>query len=481
LSLSPVRVDQFGGLNLDADPGDVGWTGAIDLLDVEFDRPGLLRTRDYFSTLVANSGLTGPLVVGVGKLGYLVCTSAAVNLYNDSGLVGSAVAPNQYYNGTAQPFGTSSANYVYLSDAGGANAIRRLTTAGVISAPAGMPTPLYLSRTPTDNRLVAIGTGGGSPHRVQFSNAGDAETWGANDYIDLDPGDSEYLTGGAVHGNSLYIFKQSKVFEFYGTATDSSGNPIFSNRAIRGIAGAEMCPVAAPDGVYFYGYGGGSDRPSVFRVNSGGIVDVGKPISLALASLAPSTFTIGALSRVDTIGGLTFASGSVRLLLANGGSRYVFSYGIDSGQWTIMQLTDAVFGITGYGTNNKSFIFGAGAPNAPIYKRDPTNTSSDAARTPTPRYRSGFSDLGSPDMKRIHSWRVNGSGTPTLKLSTDFGSLETGAAMTLGTSPAVAEAVRRYAPRGRRLSWQLSGTSAWSVNSLTAYVAGKRKSGEHTT
>jgi hypothetical protein len=45
----------------------------------------------------------------------------------------------------------------------------------------------------------------------------------------------------------------------------------------------------------------------------------------------------------------------------------------------------------------------------------------------------------------------------------------------------VAEGVRRYAPRGRQFSWQVGGTSAASLNSLVANVAGKRGSGAHSS
>ncbi|MBW3593776.1 MAG: hypothetical protein KY396_08780 [Actinobacteria bacterium] len=39
-------VVEFGGLNLRDDPQEVGWQGAIDLLNIDLDRRGRVRQRD---------------------------------------------------------------------------------------------------------------------------------------------------------------------------------------------------------------------------------------------------------------------------------------------------------------------------------------------------------------------------------------------------------------------------------------------------
>lgn len=488
MTLSPVPVESFGGLDLISDPGTVGWSGAIDMCDVEFDHPGILRSRDLFSTF-ATTTLTAPNVVGWGTTGYIVSTAAAVHLYNGGSLVGTAVAPCQYYTGTVQPIGTASASYLYMADLANTQAVRRLTTAGVISAPAGMPVCAYLGRTSSDNRLVAanittIPTGASSTASgslVHFSDAGAPETWGANNWVLLDPGDGESITGMTTWNNELYVFKQTKFFIFGPTSTDGTGNPIFNYRAVRGVTGASsLPPIAAQDGVYFQGVNA-KQQLSVFRTRGDIPEEIGRPISPALLdATVPDYFTPGGLSLVWDI---CYAMGKVRLLVSDltPTKSYIFSFDPETNGWTLAQVPAGTRSITGYGLGNDYFVVAGLGANAKVHYLDLANTTTDTLRTPTPLYRSGFSDLGTPDEKRVHSWRVSGSGSPTLTLSTDFGSLETGAALTLGTSPAVAEAVRRYAPRGRRFSYQVSGTTAWSVNSLTAYVAGKRKPGEHTT
>lgn len=477
-----TKVESFGGLNLDADPGDVGWGGAIDLLDVDFDRPGLLRERDRFSQLVTTA-LTSPSVVGAGHNYYIASTAASVALYSGGSLVGTAVAPNRYFNGSVQPIGTPSATYIYMADQQNVNAVRRLTTAGVISAPAGMPVCANLARTTTDNRLVAMNiatvptgsTATASGSLVHFSDSGAPETWGANNYVYLDPGDGETIQGGATYGNSLYIFKPSKIYEFYGTSIDGTGNPIFNYRTFRHSTGSAGYPVAGPDGVYFLGYGG-SGVKSVFRINEAGISEIGRPIRRALSNTPPSTFTPGAL--VSTLD-MAFGAGQLRLLVTTlgGSSAYCFSYNPATDRWTLIQLADDVIYISSYGDGNQNFVVAGIGANAVIHYLNPSNTSTDSLRTPTGRYRSGFSDLGTADEKVIREWILQGTGSPTFKTCTDFGSLSTGNTVTLGTSPAVAEGRDRTSVKGRQFGWQVSGTSAWTLNNLVARTREKRSPG----
>lgn len=485
MSLQPIPVETFGGLDLLSDPGDLGWRGAIDMLDVALDRPGILRSRDMFSSLVANTTLTSPYLISWGLTGYLACTAASIKLYNGGTLTGTAVAPNQYYSWSSQAIGTASASYLYLADYANVNAVRRLTTTAVISAPAGMPVCAYLGRTPTDNRLVAaniatIPTGASSTASgslVHFSDAGAPETWGANNWVLLDPGDGETIQGMVAWNNDLYIFKQSKYFIVYGTSPDSSGNPIFNYRAVRKNVGSVGLSVAGPDGVYFAGRSG--NKTSIFRARGDSVEDIGRPVRAAFnTGDTPATFTLGTLVLPQD---MVFAGGNLRVIFTDitPATSCVFSYDPETSHWTLMRLPDTTVSIGAYGQANNFFIAPSVGANAAVHYMNAANVSTDSLRTPTPLYRSGFSDLGTPNMKRLHSWRLKGSGSPTLKVSQDFGALETGAAVVLGTSPAVAEKTRRYAPRGDQFSWQLSGTGPWSVNSVVANLASVRKGAEH--
>jgi hypothetical protein len=98
-----------------------------------------------------------------------------------------------------------------------------------------------------------------------------------------------------------------------------------------------------------------------------------------------------------------------------------------------------------------------------------TSLSSSATADPSAailsRYRLPFETYGTPREKRIRETIVEGIGTPTVQWSKDWGSLVTGSAVTLGTSPNIGIGRQRLAIRGRAFSLQLGASSgAWSVN-----------------
>jgi hypothetical protein len=121
---------------------------------------------------------------------------------------------------------------------------------------------MYAARRLGTSRLVL---GSQATHRpstasppCRFSDAGAPETYSANNYVHLIPGDGEEIIGVCTFGNQLFVFKESKIFVFYGTATDSTGNPVFNYRTVvvglywrlhDYITGNWLRP--SPDGVYF--------------------------------------------------------------------------------------------------------------------------------------------------------------------------------------------------------------------------------------
>lgn len=485
MGLSPVPVEDFGGLDLVSDPGTVGWSKAIDCLNVDVDRRGRVRSRDGFVDFTAATAADPYLSLHVRLDGDVVAT----RLQNVAGLTSAgAVTATQATTGPAQTyadFGTATATYTCFG--GLSDRIRRWDGAAFAS-PAGNPGARYVAVQPGDNRLVAAGVhtlpsgssaAAASDHLVHISAAGDPDTWGADDWLLLTPGDGGVVTGAAAWRDLTFVFKQRKFFFFYGNSVDGSGEPIFNYRTVdvgigaRRAADWATCVAVAPDAVYFI-----ADDRRIYKTTGGPPTPVSQAIEPAMFD-TQSPFS--QVSTVTGIQGLAYADG--RLIVAYNAPTDAplprqFVYDIAGDYWLYWDLPGYGFAANTANTPTRYPTYFANTNANEISRVDRAATSDDGTAI-TSRYRSGFSDLGSPDMKRIHSWRAVGSGSPTLKLSTDFGALETGTAMTLGTSPAVAEAVRRYAPRGRRVSWQLSGTSAWSVNSLTAYVAGKRKAGEH--
>ena len=56
--LHPYPLEDFSGLNLVDDPEEVGFTGAVDLLNIELDQRGRVRSRDGFLKTTASAGST---------------------------------------------------------------------------------------------------------------------------------------------------------------------------------------------------------------------------------------------------------------------------------------------------------------------------------------------------------------------------------------------------------------------------------------
>lgn len=486
MTLSPTKVESFGGLNLIEDAGEVGWSGAVDLLNIEFDKRGRVRSRDgYTRATTLWSGTVGadlfPSYDPTGATGdrLIVSTDVDINAIDPNQINPNTQSTNARLKGSFSFARSPASGNVYVGSANGSAAgawIPATTSWNVAIAYTGTsPTGKFFANQPWDNRMVSAcrwnTAAGDNGSTVQWSDPGSAVVWGANNYVDLFPNDGESITGLVTWRDLVFAFKGSRFFVFYGTSTDSTGNPIFNYRPIdTGIGCASVRGACAgTDAVYFV------NRRGVYRT-TGGIPElissVLDPIFLGSPSafFASSALNVAQISKVDVSWGnerlyVSYPSGSATT------NDRTLVYDPHTGIWTLWDLT--VHSLTTIRVSSGQEEIWFGTPGA-LVNRFGSAYTTDNGTAITSRYRSGFSDLGTPDRKRIHSWRVQGTGAPTLKVATDFGALDTGATVTLGTSPAVDQGTRRYAPTARQLSWQIGATSAWSVNSVVANVAGKR-------
>jgi len=273
--LTPVAFPGFAkGLDLRDQPDVVDPSAAIDLLNVTFTERGAVKTRDGYGLFTAAAGTnrydslmpfykldgTRQLVCGAGNRLEALSTAGAV--------VASSTAP------TASPhyfcrFGGTAGEFVFCAN--GTDQVRQWNGTA-FSAPSWVgtaPTGRFLAVTPWDNRLVnarrSSATAGSNPSSVRFSSPTDPLTFAANDYVDLLPGDGEQIQGVVAWRDYLFVFKESKLFVFYGTDTDSTGNPIFRFRTVdTGVGAVSPRAIAAGrDGVYFLHTGG------VYRTDGG--------------------------------------------------------------------------------------------------------------------------------------------------------------------------------------------------------------------
>lgn len=112
-------------------------------------------------------------------------------------------------NGLNVEFSNANAN-IYATN--GADAVIKWT-GSTGTTPAGFPITKYLLWY--HNYMFALNNSS-YKSRLYFSNLGDPETWGANDYIDLNPNDGYEITGAAPFKDDMIIGKGNRVYAFTG-------------------------------------------------------------------------------------------------------------------------------------------------------------------------------------------------------------------------------------------------------------------------
>lgn len=464
---SPVTIDTFGGLDL-RDPLDVGLAGAVDVLNV-IPQPDVIQPRFGTSTFATLPSLDTArfltqLTHDTAGNKLLVVGDAKAYAYKDDGTVDASQALTG--TGNAVEFGTPTSTVAYIAD--NAAGIRKYDpSSGTFTLPVTAVKPYYLAVMPWDNRLVAANTAD-SEHRVNFSDAGDAETITQN--VDLTPGDGEYIGGVIAWNNLVFVFKQSRFFVFYSTTTDASGNPIFNYRPVAAGIGLGFTPpssdaslaqaCAGRSGVYFWGADG-------IYLTAG---DVPVKVSGALDPFfqhrtIPYCPGLNGLWTGDlTNASIAASNGYVYCSLGLGFSPRTFVMNETTRQWSVYFYNGGgVRAGATYSPVPASSTTGAvtslylGLGSSDIVEYD-DSFFDDSGASYTWNYQTGTSDLGSPDRKVIRESALVGFGSATLQAGIDGAAVDTGSALTLGTYPQQVQVPQRIARRGRYFNFKLSGT-----------------------
>ncbi len=486
--LTPVQAPEFGGIDLQADPQDAGLVRAIDLLDVDLNRPGRLRSRDGYvaQTATASSDAATAVIVYTGTDGTVrvVETSytgaSGTRTYNYST---GAVIANTAVTGVASYalFGTPAARRLYFTTGGTINRLENDT----FTVPGGSQpaTARFLAVTPWDNRLVAAGTDAGVYDTLEFSDEGDAETFSGNT-LDLTPGDGSPINGMVAWSDKLFVFKGNKFFVFYSTTDDGAGNPIFNYEAVLNVPGtiADFAVGTGPDGVYYQGL-----DSHIYRTVGGRPEDVSGPINAWLEGTSATVTTSPGFTDSGVPAGASFRCSSIwshrGYVYFAGSSPSAGSTGptvvFDTvrGNWMIWDLKASC----GFGSN--VVLFGHRTTKK-IMRMSPTAIT-DNGTAIAAKWRSGGWSPAEPGGEAVvREWLVDGWGTVNFQVAvSDASSLGSSAALTLGTAPAFAQSRDRRASRGRNFSFQVSsGNSApWFVERVIANVRSVRGAGLRAT
>lgn len=498
VALQPVSVDRFGGLDLRDDPSEVGLSTATDLLNVDFDA-GRVRTRYGFiqaNALAGNGGYyaivpTGTpyrfLVVYPGTVTAEVDRfSAGTGSIGTFTAVGSLTAASRpSLTGWAR-LGTLTAGYVYLSSVTLSGVYAALCKYDGTTVTASTGSPKFVATTPWDNRLVQARYAGatttpsganGSGSTVFFSDPSAPETYTATNWVRLQPGDGEAITGIAAWGNQLFVFKRTNLFVFYGTSTDQTGGAVFNYRVVGlGCRVADinygLAPVTAgEEGVYFVADDG-------VYVTSGGTP---RRISEAITPIFDGT--AGATLAVDPIRELSLAWAANRLFMGYQTQSAVRTLVFDprTTVWSVWSnVGGSNVGGVASGAVSSGSVSGAESlyhvnGDANVYRQEVGQADDDGTAIAS-HYQSGFQAVADGASARFRRFELTGTGTVAHATASEYGAVGTSASVVMGTAPTVGRGFDTRAARARDLSYKVSATSGlWGLNRWRTWIADVRQ------
>lgn len=483
MSLRPVVIEDFPGLDLRSDPEQ---SGCIDASNVSFQGDGLIATRPGYANLTSSAPAEIATVLGDANSRVLARrpSDGKIRAYDSAG---AEVAVSGDTSGTSNfvRFGGTSERIYYGFGLTGANITRFRPASDAFTNVTTTPSGGWLAITPNDNRLAI-----GNAHTVYFSEPGDPETFGVTDFVDVDPGDGEQIMGMCSWRDLLFVFKRSKFFVFYGTSVDSTGGAVFNFRAVRSRTGIATqnggSVVAGPDGVYFV------SRDGIYRTSGGEPERISKALD-PLFGRGPLPAVGVPASRLTFTAG-TYANAQIawhdeRLFVpvrVNSGTtpNLMLVWHAPSNKWASWSVsTTALVSLpNGDWFDRQLVACPIGGTHIVTFGAAETNTT-DSGSAIVSSYQSGFMDMGAPGVeKTIRETELTGVGTPSFAWARDFTSAETGTAVTLGTSPATRRGRQRRAYRGSVLSWRLTSASGfWQVNRVVPFMRDQRASGERTS
>jgi hypothetical protein len=453
--------DFSGGLNLRDKADAVGEKEAIDLLNVTFSERGAIHQRDGLVDLTAadlagrvdsmvahytTAGLR-QLVLGAGgrldvinQLGAIVGSQGGLlrgpyqfaqfgDPTRELVFCANGADPVVRWDGAAFAIGTNTATVNGVAG-------QAMPRAGAVCVTAS--TPGASSGTNASNRLIATAYGtqttagpGGSestPSRVYLSNPGQPEVWETDgsaapvrgrNFLDLTPGDGEYIMAAVTWRELVFIFKQTKFFVLWGEGEGANGTPTFQVREVVnavGLASAQALSVGR-DGVYFM------NRRGVYRSSGGDPVLLSDVISPMWTQdpdpyFRSQSINLGALDQIRAL----WSMERFYLAIPTGGSNSndrLLVYDTPHQWWSLYDIPAAA--LARFRANDRPELHvGYASPLPPRVGRQALGVSTDRGQVITSRWRSGWSDYGTTQVKTLRETKLWGTGAVTVGFSTDY-------------------------------------------------------------
>jgi hypothetical protein len=473
---------------------DIGSEQAADLLDVDWDgATGMVRSREgakVFSTSAPAANYDQLFAHSDARLlARRVATLVSLKLADGTEVAGKEATVAEAHLSLTR-VGTPAASYTYIADT--VNTIKRYdgtdftSPTATVDGEAGkaMPKGQFVSTwIDQGNRLVVAGTAAnGGPNgaissgsHVWFSDPGNPESFEHTSFVQLNPGDGEQIVACCAWGGEIFVFKETRLFVFYGISPDAEGKPIFNFRTVD--LGTRILPpgaktgdaaVAGGEGVYFVSNEGlwvtTSNEPSLLS-------DDLSPLASTRPLVGPAASTIGDL-RWSHAKGICFAGNQLYVGLGESAVELLLKFDLQGLRWAVWSAAlNAMAAWNEDEADHRTRVFfsaSAGAHKAVYFFTD------DADEDPTvdmePRWRCGFYDLESADEKTLVMAKLWGTGVVVLKVAEDYKDLDAGTTFALGEAPAIAQEQHQVGQTATLLSHEFSGDAPWSVQRLDRYL-----------
>jgi len=536
-------ADFAGGLNLRDKADTVGDREAIDLLNVNFNERGAIMQRDGFADLTVSSLTnrvdslspfykadgTRQLIAGCGvRLEALNATGGVVA--SQSGLFGGPYnfvrfgAPGSEYlyavNGADLPQRWDGAAWTVPTATVDGAAGRAMPRAGALAITAGLPG--FTAASNAANRLVATAFGTAplagpngaptTPSTVYLSNPGAPEVWETDgslspirgrNRLELLPGDGEAIMNAVSWRELTFIFKESKFFVLWGEDIDpSTSTPVFHVREVVNDIGlaAKLAITVGRDGVYFF------DRRGVYRTSGGDPILLSDKIS-PLWTGNPAEFYRGKPINPAALAAVRMCWHDEQLFVAvpTGTSTVcdrLLVYDTQHDWWTVYDI--AASALAPFRRASRDELHHGYASGLNRIGHREFGSTDDRGAEISSRWRSGWSDYQTSQVKTIRETHAWGIGEAVASFSVDYNigqsadvvmpftplgaswiySVLTGSggsyaqlggtyssyavlAANAATSPAIGERMARVATRGVVFSTQFAnspGQPFWSIH-----------------
>lgn len=504
--LTPAVLDDFGGLDFRSDL--VGSRGTARIAHNVVVEDGRVARRCHATQLGSFTTTNTPDSIFANDRYVLVSNTTRIDAYGLDGaagasLTGLTLGPRGWVDVTT----AGSTSLTYIVSSGGIGISPRTFDGAAFATPAYTgytPTAsVDIAVTPWDNRVVYAAPQS-QYSRLYFSDPGIPTTVGVNNYLDLNPGDGEMITKLVTWRDLLFVFKQTRMFVFYGTSTSATGTPIFNYRTVdvvgqrtTNLSACKQTATAHRTGVYFVGgdgeiyrtTGGVPEKISdaVFR-----LLQVGDWVSGGVVASAPTLQSIGVDDRYVYV-----STDSTTMLCYDTmtGTWVTNSLGDSAGlevwfAYTSSPLTNISSGATPFMDASVLYFTRPTSKTVGVYQRrqeNPSSATQDFGSTAiAATYRTGWMDLGSAGVeKELRDTVLHGYGSVNAGWLRDYGTTASSTALTLGTyaNKVPGRAHTKRGERGALYALNLTNSSGayFDVSRAEMFVREQRGAGERTS